>query len=61
MARRIWTDADYEARGFGRIGLRLPLKILMQLRQLAGSENKRKTKIIATLITQEHKKQFPGK
>jgi len=61
MARRPWTEADYAQRGLGRIGLRLPLKILMQLRLLAASENKGKAQIIETLISAEHKRVFHGK
>ncbi len=64
MARstpRAWTDADYAARGFGRLTLRMGREILRKLSLLCASSNRGRTDIISKLITEKYEQVFHGK
>jgi len=64
MARttpRIWTDADYAARGFGRLTLRMGQEILRKLSLLSASSNRGRTALIGTLIEEKYNEVFNGK
>ncbi len=53
-----WSDADYTAKGLGRINLRLPVNTLKNLDQLHGHTGKNKALLIEELVDAEHTRVF---
>ncbi len=46
----LWTDVDYAKRGYGRLGVRLPLQVLDQLDELAGASGLSRTEELSQMI-----------
>jgi hypothetical protein len=55
---KAWSDSDYEAKGLGRINLRLPFSTLKHLDQLAANTGKNKALLIEELVDAEHARVF---
>lgn len=51
-----WTDADYAAKGLGRVFLRLPVEVLAKLDALVERTGKKKAEIIEDLISAAYRR-----
>lgn len=54
----VWTEADYTARGYGRMSVRLATETLAQLERLARIYGKSRTEILDEIIRAEYKRRI---